>query len=328
MKAISALRRQIDTAKKAMLHIIASCVFLIAVVSVCQAESMPSESGSIPVPSASRVLVFGVYAHVRAIEMFKKMEPFRKRLEAALVKKDVPVTVSLKINPTYDAAIDGLVSGKLDFARVGPVSYVIAKAKNPNIELLAMENKNGQKRFNGVVFVHEDSPVKSLSQLKGKTVAFGNKKSTTGRFLAQAALVNAGVKAGDLSGYDYLGRHDKVAFAVSMGIYDAGASNENTYHKYSGDKRLRKIAEFPCVTKPWVAREGLDKATIDALQAVLLEFEEEAALKSIKRSGFFPAIDADYDLIREGIRLAGEFEYKPSISNSHIPATAENPLLN
>ncbi|MES9905139.1 MAG: phosphate/phosphite/phosphonate ABC transporter substrate-binding protein [Sedimenticola sp.] len=256
-------------------------------------------------------LSLGVYAHIRSTEMIKKMRPLREYLEKKLAAEGVFTRIRIRIFPTYDGAIRALTEGEVDFVRFGPVSYVLAKQSNPRIKLLAMESNDGKKWFNGVISVPSDSPVRSIDDLKGRRVAFGSKSSTTGRYLAQAALVKAGIRAHQLAAHAYLGRHDKVAFAVASKSYDAGATNENTYSKYAEKKGLRKILEFPCVTKPWVAREGLAARLFSALRSTLLSMKDESALETIKRSGLLAAEDSDYDLIREAMEASSEFYSKP-----------------
>lgn len=254
------------------------------------------------------LLVFGVYAHIRPTEMHEKFLPFQRHLQKVLMEKGANVEIELKIFSTYSGAVDALAEGEVDFARYGPVSYVLAKNKNPAIRLLAMESNDGSKRFNGVISVARHSPIESVADLRGKQIAFGNRRSTTGRYLAQAALVKSGIFAKDLAGYSYLGRHDKVAFALAAGKYDAGSTNENTYVKYAERKGLRKVLAFPCVTKPWVARAGLNEELFAHLRDSLLELQDPVILKPIRRSGFLPAQDRDYDLIRKEMALADQFD--------------------
>lgn len=253
-------------------------------------------------------LVFGTYVHIRSTDMLEKLVPFQRYLQEALRSKGFAIEIELRLYATYGEGIHALSTGDLDLSRLGPVSYVLAKEKNPGIRLLAMESNEGRKRFNGVISVAENSPIRTVEDLRGKTLAFGDRRSTTGRFLSQAALVGAGIRATDLASYAYLGRHDKVAFAVAAGNYDAGASNENTFNKYAREKGLRKILEFPCVTKPWVARAGLDERLFQAVREALLELRDPEVLESISRSGFLAADDSDYDLIREGMIQAREFD--------------------
>lgn len=252
-------------------------------------------------------IAFGVYAHIPAAEVIDKMEPIRRYLESALNRAIGPTDLTIRVFPSYTEGIQALVLGQVDFVRFGPVSYVLAKRKNPGIRLLAMESNHGKKRFNGVLSVPVDSKIRSVADLKGRRIAFGDRKSTTGRYLAQAALVKAGVTAESLADFSYLKRHDKVALAVAAGRFDAGATNENTFNKYAGKKGLRPLIRFPCATKPWVARKGLPKDLSTALRSALLTLTKREILKPIKRTGLLPAHDRDFDMIRDAMILARAF---------------------
>ncbi|MES9845857.1 MAG: phosphonate ABC transporter substrate-binding protein, partial [Candidatus Sedimenticola sp. 6PFRAG5] len=83
-----------------------------------------------------------------------------------------------------------------------------------------------------------------------------------------------------------------------------------TFNKYSVSKGLRKIAEFPSVTKPWIAREGLDFRIFHGLRDSLFGLKDKKVLKSIKRDGFLAAEDGDYDMIRNAIKAAEAFGSK------------------
>ncbi len=311
------------------LRVLAGALCLVLLMARSVSVSAEGEAGGAVVDR----LTFGVYTHIRSTEMFQKMAPLRSYLQASLANKGVQSEIELRIFSSYADAIESLVKGQVDFVRFGPVSYVLAKRKNPAIRLLAMESNDGRKLFNGVISVPSDSPVASIDGLRGKRIAFGNRRSTTGRYLAQAALFRAGIQGKDLADYAYLGRHDKVAFALAAGTYDAGAMNENTHDKYAESKGLRKLLEFPCVTKPWIVREGLDETVYSALRDALLELRDPEVLQTIKRRGLLPATDADYDLIREGMALAKLFDDESltfAIYTSEKPSVVYNivrPLL-
>jgi len=164
---------------------------------------------------------------------------------------------------------------------------------------LAIESKKGKKRFNGVICVATDSSINSLSDLKGKTFAFGSETSTIGRYLAQMHLSNEGINASHLKSYKYLGRHDRVGKAVALKQFDAGALKESTYKKLvAKGNALKVIKAFPNVTKPWIARKGLSDKVSKAIQAVLLELQDKTILKSLGKDGFLKGNDADYAEIR------------------------------
>ena len=253
-----------------------------------------------------RALRFATYATERPSEELRKMEPFQKAIEQNLRARGIDSRIEVRIYPTYDEGIEALVAGEADFARLGPVSYVQAKQRNPELNLLAVEEHEGRKHFSGLIVVSKQSFIRNLQDLRGKRMAFGDPTSTTGRYLAQAEMVKVGLSARDLASYDYLGRHDKVVFAVASGTHDAGATNERTFEKYAAEKNLRELARFPSPTQAWVARKGLEPQIAKALRSSLLDMKG-SALEYIDRNGFLPGSDADYDELRKVIKAARAF---------------------
>jgi len=254
-------------------------------------------------------LEFGVSQSDKATVMYRKLSPVLDWLQGDLEPRlGRSVDIHLTIFKTYDEGIDSLVQGKVDFVRFGAASYISGKKRNEGIELIAMELENGAKRFQGVIAVKQESPLQSLAELKGKRFAFGDQNSTIGRYLAQAELVKVGIHAGDLANFAYLGRHDMVARAVELGDYDAGSMAAGTFEDSRAAGKLRALATFENVTKPWLARAGLDPAVAAALRASLLSLKDAAVLKELKISGFAEASEADYALVREGMKYADGFE--------------------
>ena len=254
--------------------------------------------------SADINLTFGTYAADKPTETVRKFKPLLRALEAALTSElGDTVVIHTQIATDYDVGIANLVDREVDFARFGPASYVLAKKQSEGVSILAMEAVKGSKTFKGIIAVHEDSDIQVLTDLEGRTFAFGNKLSTIGRYLSQRELMRAGITSGNLKNFDYLVRHDRVGTAVANQQFDAGALKASTYKKLKFKKNLslRKIAEFDNVTKPWIARDGLDGSIADALRQALLNMNDPKALKAIKKTGFLAGSDSDYDFVRKAI---------------------------
>ena len=253
-------------------------------------------------------LTFGVYSSDKATVMYKMFIPIVRHLqENTETRLERPVDIFIKIFRTYDEGIDALVKGEVDLVRFGPASYILAKAKNPNISLVAMEAKKGKKRFQGMIFVPKRSPIRQLQDVKGKRFAFGDHNSTIGRYLAQVELIKAGIYEKDLAACKYLGRHDKVVKAVLLGDCEVGSAKESTFNKYNSKNELRVIQRFDNVTKPWIAREGLDASTLKALKETLLALTDKEILTEAKISQFVEAKDLDYQIVRDGMTIAQAF---------------------
>ena len=169
-----------------------------------------------------------------------------------------------------------------------------------------MEEKKGKLVFKGVIVARKDSPLESLEDLKGKRFAFGDENSTIGRYFAQAKLLEAGLNHDDLQRSMFLGRHDKVFKAVEFGDFDAGALKESTFKKLNATARnqLKVLLAFDNVTKPWIARDGLDPKHAAALQKALHELSDAAALKALKVDRLVPATDDHFAPVHDAMKRA------------------------
>lgn len=254
-------------------------------------------------------LVFGTYAADKPSTTVRKYKPFLKYLSQEMTKiLGEPVNIKMKIAKEYEASISHLANGEVDFARFGPASYITVKEHNADIEIVAMESRKGEKRFKGIIAVHNDCDVVSLSGLENKSFAFGDELSTIGRYLSQSHLIDAGVTSKELSGYEYLGRHDRVGSAVGEGRFTAGALKESTFNKLvKSGVPIKVLFEFENVTKPWLAASEMDPVVLAAMRQVMLETTDAEVLGSIAKDGFLEGFDADYDFIRKAMKHSSTF---------------------
>ena len=275
---------------------------------------------TVTVAFAEIKLSFGVYATDKPTEVVKKFKPVLKALEQDLTQAlQEPARINIQVASSYEKGVYDLSEGRVDFARLGPASYVESKRLNPRIEILATESKNGSKRFNGLICVTRSSPITHVSDLKGKSFAFGNVRSTIGRYLSQLYLLENGIRLNDLSRSAYLDRHDKVGYAVASGKFDAGALKESTYNRLiEKGVPLRPIATFENVTKPWLARSGLEPRILNALRSTLLAIKNPQALKAMGKDGFVPGEDHDYRVVRKAVERNGEFYTASADSPHHV----------
>lgn len=254
-------------------------------------------------------LKFGIYASEKPTLIANQFRPMLNYIELAMSDNlREPVRIELHVLPNYDEGIKALADGQVDFARLGPASYLTAKQKSPRIELLALENDDGDKFFHGVIFTRADSGVNSLKDLKGKRFAFGDPNSTAGRYLSQSALLHAGLKAKDLASYEYLGRHDRVAEAVWRGEFAAGAVKEDVYARMQKEGRaLKLLTRMQNVTGPWAARADLPPRTVAGLRSALLAIKGPVVQASIRKQGFLPYAEGDFDLIQRSLQENPQF---------------------
>lgn len=271
-------------------------------------------------------VTLGLYSFKKSTEVRKQFLPVAQALGKGFATcLGKPGTIELQVMKTYEECLDALVAGQVDMVRFGPASYVIAKRREPKIELLAAEREDSRQA--GLIVVRTDSPISSLADLAGKKFAFGDEQSTIGRFLSQAELVQAGIKGTDLASFQFLDRHDNVFKAVELGDYAAGALHVDTFKELNGkaEHKLRVLHAFDNAPKPWLARAGLDPAIVQALRRALLALDDPAALTALKVPGFAATTDQDYELVRRGMVRSEQFAVEAAPAPVPAPAPAPVP---
>ncbi len=264
---------------------------------------------SAPAAHAKVTLVFGAYTSEKPLTMVRQLRPSLNAIAKSMstILGEV-VEIKMEVTKSYVEGIALLTSGRADFMRLGPASYATASEYHPGLRLLAVENKHGKKEHSGVICVREDSAINDVSQLRGRSVAFGNSRSTLGRYFAQQLLMDYGLYARDLARYEYLGRHDSVARAVGAGQYDAGALSKSTFKKLvEKGVPIRALTTYTSITRSWVARDGIDTRTYDALRTALLGIKDPKALAALRIDGFLETADSDFQRVRDAIKSNPQF---------------------
>ncbi len=248
-------------------------------------------------------LSIGLNTSSKPSAMVKKFKPVVSLLEKKVAQKlGKPVQIRMQIAKDSNKGIENLASGKVDFARFGPATYVEAKTENPQIQILAIESRNRTISSNGIIATGLHSSIRTLADLKGKSFAFGSEQSTSGRFMVQQFLLRNGIAAKDLSRYEYLGRHDIVGAKVSNGDFSAGAMSESTFRLLLTEgEKIRELARFPTVSNPWVARAGIDPSVHSALKISLMEISNSDVALPLEFNGFVEGNDRDYRVIADSM---------------------------
>lgn len=249
-------------------------------------------------------LKFGLYTHQKPFTMAKRFAPLLSAMEesmAGLLRRPVPIDCI--IYPSYDKGHDGFLLGKVDFMRVGSASYVLMKGTQPGISLLVAQEEPSEC----VIFTRADSGI-NLSQLRGKSFAFGDAKSTSGSYLPKAYFLGLAdpIRASDLSPKSReFPSLDLVVEAVRKGECDAGSANTVAI-----DTSFKVLYTFTTVLRtPFVARDGIDADVEKALKDALLKVDDLSVLAKIeaKLTGFRVVSDQDYDQLRKEMELAEKF---------------------
>ena len=263
--------------------------------------------GAMPAASAEPALRVGMIPDAGATQVsIEEKAPLREYLE-----KVTGQHVELIIPTNYNATVEALGNGSLDFAYLGGLTYVKAHARYNVVPLVQRES---DRQFHSLFITAAASPIKSLTDVKGKTFAFGDINSTSGHLMPYAALKQAGLVPGSDFSFRYTGSHPATAKAVEGGTADAGALDESVYQAMLSNGQLdaAKVRIFyttqPFIDYVWVARDGVGAESREKFAAAFLALTEErdAKVLSILRGSRFQRVSDDrYDELRQ---IAGELK--------------------
>src|SRR4030065_181190 len=114
-------------------------------------------------------------------EMHRRLTPLTKYLSDTLKRP-----VSLKLSSNMSAAIDEVSNGSVELAYLTPVAYLKAHAKG-NAQLVVRGGTTNKRTCQLMIVGRDESPIRRIQDLKGKTFAFGDKAAILQRAVGAAA---------------------------------------------------------------------------------------------------------------------------------------------
>ncbi|HKD45993.1 MAG TPA: phosphate/phosphite/phosphonate ABC transporter substrate-binding protein [Candidatus Angelobacter sp.] len=252
-----------------------------------QAANKPISVGMIPDAGATQVSI-------------QEKEPLKNYLASHLGEP-----VNLVIPTNYNATVEALGNGSLDFAYLGGLTYLKAHRQYGVVPLV---QRTSDLEFHSLFITGSNTNIHSLADLKGKTFAFGDINSTSGHLMPYLELKQAGINADTDLKFRYTGSHPATAKAVESGAMDAGALDETVYNSMLAEGKLdkTKVRVFytskPFVDYVWVARKDLSKDQKEKFVEAftrLKEGRDDAVLQVLRGKIFVRATDEEYGVLRQ-----------------------------
>lgn len=255
-------------------------------------------------------LVMGLIPAENNEEMIKTFEPMRAYMEKKLHRK-----VKLYTATDYAGVVEAMRKKRVDIAWFGPLSYYLAEME-AGAEAFAVGIREGSSSptYKSLIIAPCDSGIKSIADLKGKSVAFVNPASTSGGLMPTYMVKHAtGMMPQDYFGkFTYSGSHDAAELAVKNHTVDAAADNDITYTKMLEKGLITKesnciIAEStPLPGSPLVYRGDLPKELKAEIQDVILNAHKDIQVTGYGKISHYVAVTpADYQSIRDMVKELG-----------------------
>ena len=226
------------------------------------------------------------------------------------LKKEIGREVELSVPTTYNAVVEAMVSGELDLAYFGGLTYVQARQRADVHPLFTEVNpRTGTTKYRSVIIVPAGSDVRKVEDLEGEDFAFGSVSSTSGSLYPAIMLNQAGLDyRKDLGEVVYTGGHDTTAQAVANGRVAAGGLEDRILYDLQEEGIIEKdsvrvIEESdPIEGYPWVVRDDLPDRDERALTEAYLNIEDPKLLDLLRAEAYEKVEASDYDYVEKQAR--------------------------
>lgn len=224
----------------------------------------------------------------------------------------------------YAAVIEGLRTGEIDIAQLGPLSYVLAKQQGAQITLVAAQSKEkgGNPGYQSYGITRTGSPIRTLADFRGKKVCFVDEYSASGYLYPSAGLLTVGITPLQDTTPIFAGGHDAAVLAVASGQCDAGFAQSQMVESELIEKGQIQPGQITTVWKsaiipgaPAVIAADLSPDLQRQLTTALLDKANADYLREHgfcsggcpigdeDSYGYVTVDDADYDPVREVCRF-------------------------
>jgi serine/threonine-protein kinase len=238
---------------------------------------------------------------------------------ASWLKKRFEREVRPVVVGDYQALVDAITEGEVDFAWMPPVSFV--RAADNGAGVVALAQRYGRPTYESAIVVRADSALVSLADLRGASISYVDRDSASGYlFAADLIARELGNPNEVLKEQHFQGSHKAVTDAVRRKWVDAGTTyvvrDSQGRIVYSGwldlsgqeEAPLRVLATTDPIPCDAIAhRPGLATGMVERLAKTLVEVDDDpdgrTVLKEIfHTTGMMRADLRIYDAVREAMQ--------------------------
>lgn len=210
-------------------------------------------------------------------QLMENVQPVVDYLERAM---GVPIRHFVATD--YSGVVEALRNGSADMGFMGPLQAVIAHRQAGAYPILG-EIYNGEPTYRSKIFVRRDSGIKSIEDLKGRTMAFVDPISSSGFMYPLDIFHQKGLIEGAPEAYFkkiyFAGGDEQAIRAVYNGFVDAAGVSQYAFNLLRGNERneVFAIAESrPIPSHCVVVRKGVGQHRVETVKEALLALNDEA----------------------------------------------------
>lgn len=224
------------------------------------------------------------------------------------LSKKTNCKIILEQRKTYQEVNALLESGELDFAFICSGAYVELSSKCPT-NILAVPQSNGKSTYQAFIIANSRSGIKKFQDFKGKSFAYTDLLSNSGRLYALKRLKEVGeIDKLFFSNIIFTNAHDNSIQLVNKGLVDGGTIDGLIFN-FIQTHNPEQISNIKIIEKsenygipPIVSRLDKEPKLVDIRNALLKMSDDSVGsliLSKLQIDKFVPGYDSSYNSIRE-----------------------------
>jgi phosphonate transport system substrate-binding protein len=200
---------------------------------------------------------------------------------AAYLEPFVGVPIKSFVTLDYGSAVEAMRGGQADLAFVDPLAFMMAHEQIGAKPLLLEVYSSGKPTYHSSIWVRKDSGIKTLADLKGKTIAFADQIDMSGHLLPREIFVREGLLTAkptqDFFKQIYFSGGDEQAVrSVLNKFVDAAGVSQYAFMLLRPEERDQVTAIAHSISSPAhlvMARKDLDPKISERFKQALLALE-------------------------------------------------------
>ena len=238
-----------------------------------------------------------------------------------LLSKNTGKKIEFYMPTSYSSVVEALMGKWVDVAVLGPESYVIAKGKDPTIEVFGTysRQKNGIQDagpgYKSVLITKKGSKFTDVASLKGSVLALVDPASTSGALIPENVFpkqANLPPLKTYFTRVVYSGGHDLSAISVLEGKADAAFVASHRFMEAVNAGKVKQedfnylwssalIPQDPFVYRNTLCDE-LKRKIADTFLTVDQNEDGKKYLANVKSEKVVKMTDADYNIVRDATK--------------------------
>lgn len=220
--------------------------------------------------------------------------------------------IELVQRKTYQEVNSMLELKELDFAFICSGAYVEFDKTNP-VEIIAVPQTNGRTEYQAYIISNKRSKIEEFNDFKGKSFAFTDKLSNSGRLYVLKKLKYLGESENAFfSSTIYSHAHDNSIQLVNRGIID-GATIDGLIYNYMEIYYPDKLRNVKIIEKseyfgiPPVVALRTNVEMIDKIRKILIDMHKDSVGREILGKLLIERFVLGYDSSYNSIRVIKKF---------------------